>query len=236
MYNKIAVFLDRDGTINKIEETETPKFVTSYNKFEFYEDVANAIKILNRLGVKVIVTTNQPSVAHGLCTEEDVKELHRSMIRDLKNSGATIDAVYFCPHHPEIHHKDIPAHAMKYRDDCDCRKPKIGMLKLAEAELALDISKSFVIGDRTVDIQSGKNAGCKTVLVKTGMAGNDKKYDVSPDFVCNNLLEAAKLIERNLTTKAVILAGGRGERLKPLTDTMPKPMMIQLLPAIWVLC
>lgn len=220
----IAVFFDRDGTINKIESNET-EFVTSYEKFEFYEDAADAIKILKNLGLKVIITTNQPSVARGLCTEKQVENLHDLMLKDLKKAGAFVDAVYFCPHHPETYHKDIKHELMKYRIDCDCRKPKIGMMVKAAAELSIDIKKSFVIGDRTVDIQQGKNAGTKTILVKTGMSGRDKKYNVEADFRCNNLMEAAKLIERNFTTKAVILAGGKGERLMPLTKDIPKPMI-----------
>jgi histidinol-phosphate phosphatase family protein len=215
-----AVFIDRDGTI-----TKSTALVTHRDAIVLEGAAADGIKIMNGLGLKVIVVTNQPQVARGLCSEDDVRNINNKMVDDLKREGAHVDAVYFCPHHPEMH-EDVPEHAKKYRIPCNCRKPAAGMLKKAADDFSIDLSKSFMIGDRTVDIQTGKNAGCTTILVKTGDAGMDGKHAVNPDFYASDLLAAAKIIRRSsMKIKAVILAGGRGERLKPLTDTMPKPMI-----------
>ena len=213
-----AVFLDRDGTI-----TKSVHILTKIEEIELEEKAAEGIAFLKKSNFKIIVVTNQPQVARGMCTEDDVKRINRKMARDLEELGVVLDGIYFCPHHPEMH-EDVPEYALKYRVECECRKPNIGMLKKAGEVFGVDLSKSFVIGDRTVDVQTGKNAGCKTVLVKTGAGGNDKKYDSAPDFVCENLLDAAKIIVRD-STKAVILVGGKGERLWPLTKDIPKPMI-----------
>ncbi len=214
-----AVFLDRDGTITKYKE-----FITEKGQLELEEGAAAGIKILNEFGFKVVVVTNQPQVARGLCTEEEVVAINEKMEELLKKEGARIDAVYFCPHHPERNHPDIPAHVMRYRMDCECRKPRAGMLKDGAAKFDIDLQQSFMVGDATVDLEAGRVAGCKTVLVKTGKAGSDAKYSAEATYEAANLLDAAKLIAMH-GVKGVILAGGRGERLRPFTDTMPKPMV-----------
>lgn len=215
----LAVFLDRDGVVN-----EARGFVAKPEDVRLIENAAQGIELLNSLGLKVIVVTNQPQVARGLCTEEDVNQINRKIQADLEKQGAHIDAFYYCPHHPETHHKDVPDHARKYRVVCKCRKPETGMIEQAANDYDIDVKNSFVVGDRTVDIQAGKNAGCKTILVKTGEAGKDKKHDVVPNFMAQDLLQAAKIV-RNNSIQTLILAGGKGERLHQLTKDTPKPLI-----------
>ncbi len=219
MTNK-AVFLDRDGVIN-----ETKGFVTKFDEIKMFQCAAKAIQKFNQLGYKVIVVTNQAVVAKGLCTEEDVKKINNKISDLLKEQGAIIDAFYFCPHHPEKHHKDVPEQAKKYRIECNCRKPGTGMFEQAKKDFDLDFSSCFMIGDQTCDVQAGKNIGCRTILLETGYGGKDGKINVKPDYTCSDLLDASGYVEFLSTLKAVILVGGRGERLKPLTDTSPKPMV-----------
>ena len=217
-----AVFLDRDGVINEISGGE---FVNNISELKLVEGAIEGIKLLNSLGSKVIVVTNTPQVARGLCTEVDVEKLHEELKKSLEKEGATIDAFYYCPHHPEKYHTDIKPEFMKYRIECKCRKPNTGMIEDATKIFGVDIKNSFLVGDRTVDIKTGENAGCRTILVKTGIGGSDQKYDVKADFTVSDILGAARLIKNIIEMKTVILVGGRGERLGPLTDKLPKPML-----------
>ena len=183
----IAVFIDRDGVINK----EVDLLIRPY-QIKIIKGAAEGIKLLNENEILAIITTNQPVVARNLITEEQLKVINKNLIDDLKKEGARIDALYYCPHHPEKNHPE--ANNPEYRRECDCRKPKTGMIDKATKSFKININDSYVIGDRTVDIQFGKNAGCKTILVKTGYGGKDNKYKVTADYYCNNLLDACKVV------------------------------------------
>src|SRR3989344_2233782 len=173
-----AVFLDRDGTIiNK----KAGGFITHVEDVRIFSNASEAIKLLNRY-FKVIIITNQPQVARGFCTEKEIKKINSYIIKELRRRGAKINAVFYCPHHPEKH-SDVPKNAKKYRMKCECRKPNIGMIVQAKKRFELDLKKCYFVGDTTVDIKTGKNAGCKTILLKTGYAGSDNKFKVKPEFL-----------------------------------------------------
>jgi histidinol-phosphate phosphatase family protein len=182
-----AVFLDRDGVINK-----EVNLLYQEDQLELIPGSAEAIRCLNKAGILAIVVTNQPVVARALCNEEDVRRIHSRLAEMIyETAGAKLDAVYFCPHHPETHHKDgNPA----YRGSCQCRKPNIGMLEQARTTFNLDYTRCFVVGDSTRDIQTGVNADCRTILVQTGYAGNDDHYDVKADHVAKDLAAAVDII------------------------------------------
>lgn len=187
-----AVFIDRDGVINNGGEVVWQK-----EKLQIIPGAGEALKLLNDHGFLVIVLTNQPVVARGWATEQDVAELNREIDRRIGTSGAKIDKWYVCPHHPLAGLPEYPG-LPEYRLDCEDRKPKTGMIKKAEKEFDIDVKESFVIGDLPADIKMGRDAGCKTILVKTGHAGiepNPKRaYDIKSDYTAANLLEAVKLI------------------------------------------
>jgi mannose-1-phosphate guanylyltransferase / phosphomannomutase len=177
-----GVFLDRDGVIN--EEVD---LLCRGDQLSLIDGSAEAIRRLNEADLRVIVVTNQPVVARGLCTEQDVERIHGKLERMLADRGARVDAFYFCPHHEN-------ANLPQYRTVCECRKPNIGMLTKAAERFGLDLGRSYMVGDRTVDIQAGANAGCVTILVKTGYGGTDGKCPVMPMFTCVNLAAAADII------------------------------------------
>lgn len=184
-----CIFLDRDGTINKKNG-----FISREEDFELEDCALEAIKKINRSGYLAIVITNQPSVARGLCEMEDIERIHKKLSTILGCEGVYVDDIRFCPHHPD---KGFPEENPIYKIACDCRKPKTGMIDAAVEKFNIDLSSSWMIGDTTMDIQTGVNAGTRTVLVMTGDAGQDKKYDVQPDLVCKDLLEAVeKILER----------------------------------------
>ena len=181
-----CIFLDRDGTLNKLNG-----LVFREEQLELEDTAAEAIKLINKSGYLAIVITNQPVVARGLCEIEDVKYIHKKMVSLLGNEGAYLDDIVFCPHHPD---KGYPEENPLYKIPCNCRKPKTGMIDAMVEKYNIDCGKSYMIGDTTMDIQTGINAGLKTILVKTGEGGQDKKYDVAPDFEAKNILEAVKHI------------------------------------------
>ncbi|HUU89706.1 MAG TPA: HAD family hydrolase [Phycisphaerae bacterium] len=179
--------MDRDGVIN--QEVD---LLHREDQLVLIPGAAEAVRRLNDAGILVIVATNQPVVARNLCTEDDVRRINARLETMLQDAaGARLDAVYFCPHHPETHHPDgNPA----YRGPCPCRKPDIGMLEEARDRFGLDYSRCFLVGDTTRDIQTGVNAGCRTVLVATGYGGRDGRYDATADFSASDLADAVDIV------------------------------------------
>lgn len=180
-----AIFLDRDGTI--IEYPINESYIDNkLCNMKFIPDTAKAIKFLNSLDYNVIVITNQSTVAYGNSTEEDLNIFNDVMIKELGKFGAKIDKVYYCLH--------------CYSDNCDCRKPKNKLMKLAAKEFDIDLSNSWMIGDTKIDIQIGRNTGCKTILVETGHGKVELEkygYDIEYDYIVHDLAEAARIIYGN---------------------------------------
>ena len=177
-----AVFLDRDGTIS-----EEVGYLNHASRFRIFPFVAKAICNLNEAGFAVVVVTNQSGVGRGYFPETLVQTVHELMTQQLIADGARIDAIYYCPH--------------VKTDGCDCRKPETGMLKLAAKEHALDLSRSFVVGDRFSDIELAHNANAKSILVRTGYGAGELewhagKWSIQPDHVAETLTEATEWILR----------------------------------------
>ena len=155
-----AIFLDRDGTINKYVG-----FLRNIDDFELIEGVSEAIKMINQSGYLAIVVTNQPVIARGEVTWDELHEIHKKMETLLGKNGAYIDGIYICPHHPD---KGFEGERPEYKFECDCRKPKPGLLLQAAQDLNIDLSQSYMIGDSSRDVEAGKNAGCKeSIMVET---------------------------------------------------------------------
>jgi D-glycero-D-manno-heptose 1,7-bisphosphate phosphatase len=188
---KGAVFLDRDGTIN-----EEMGYINHPDRFIIFPYVAESIKIFNELDLKVIVVTNQSGVARGYFSESLVKELHLKLQEKMSHEGAKIDAIYYCPHHPK---EDLG----QYKSDCNCRKPKPGMILKAMKEHDIDLHSSYMIGDRYKDIVFAKNLNVKSGFVLSGYGRGEytfdkNKWQYEPDFLGDNLLEVARKIELHI--------------------------------------
>lgn len=184
---KSAVFLDRDGTIN-----EQMGYINHTCRFQLLPGAGQAIKRLNDANIPVIVVSNQSGLARGYFPEELLVEVHNKMHTLLAEEGARVDAIYYCPHHPEAKEK-------RFRESCDCRKPKPGLILQASKELGLDPEKSFVVGDRWSDIKTAANCGATSILVRTGYGRGDELYigpsqKIQPDFKADDLMMAVDWI------------------------------------------
>ena len=188
-----AVFLDRDGTL--VAEKDC---LRNADELELLPGVAEAIHKLNLAGWRTVVVTNQPVIAKGFCDEAELQRMHNKMETLLGQEHAFLDRIYFCPHHPE---KGFPGERVDLKIDCACRKPKIGMIQKAVADLNIDLKQSWLVGDTTTDLQTAKNAGLKAILLQTGHGGRDGKFDAAPDLVCNDLRQAVEKI-KNFETAA----------------------------------
>ena len=175
-----AVFLDRDGTINKYVG-----FLRNINDFELLPDVDKAVKMINSSSFLAVVVTNQPVIARGEVTAEELDNIHKKMETLLGKTGAYIDGLYYCPHHPD---KGFKGEIPELKFVCNCRKPRTGMLCQAAEDFNIDLSSSWIIGDSKNDIQAGINAGCKTILI------SDKSDDFGQDYTVTSLLQGIKII------------------------------------------
>lgn len=181
-----AVFLDRDGVI--IADTG---YIDSLKRVSLLPDIAENLRKLKENGFILVIVTNQSGVARGYFTEQTLKEINKNILEQLKIQGVEVDAVYYCPHHPEGKIKE-------YAFQCSCRKPQPGMLLQAARDLNIDIKASFLIGDSERDILAGQAAGCKTVLLK------------KPEDKLNLRIKADKIVE-NLQQAVVFICRGESK-------------------------
>jgi D-glycero-D-manno-heptose 1,7-bisphosphate phosphatase len=182
-----AVFLDRDGTL--IEDIGYLRYARDV---AFYPWTIDAVRALNQAGFPVVVTTNQSGVGRGILTEPMIEDVHRHVSAVLDAGGARIDAYYYCPHHPE-------ATVEIYRKRCDCRKPGSGLIERASADLDLDPARSFVVGDKWIDVGAGRAAGARAILVRTGYGAieeTEPHAEFTADAIVDNLVEAVSWILR----------------------------------------
>ena len=182
-----AVFLDRDGTINKYVG-----FLKKHDDFELIPNVASAIKKINDMGYLVIVVTNQPVIARGETSLEELEIIHNKMETLLGQDGAYVDAIYYCPHHP---HKGYEGEVVELKVECECRKPKPGMLLRASNDYNIDLSDSWMIGDSENDILAGKNAGCMTALVSPNFE------EFGQDLTLNSLSDIVEILQNEKLKK-----------------------------------
>ena len=181
-----AIFIDRDGTINV-----SKGFISKADDLELIPGSIEAIKAINKSGALAIVITNQPVIARGECSFEELHNIHNKLKTLLGEKGAFVDDIFYCPHHPD---KGFEGEVPELKFDCECRKPKTGMIDEAVEKYNIDLSKSYMVGDSTMDLETARNAGVKSVLVDTGFAGNDGKYDRSCDIEAKNLFDAVEKI------------------------------------------
>jgi D-glycero-D-manno-heptose 1,7-bisphosphate phosphatase len=182
-----AVFLDRDGTVN-----EEVGYLSDLGRLKLIPGAGAAIRRLNEAGLKVVLVTNQSGVARGHFPESFVHDTHALLETMLREEGAHLDGIYHCPHHPT-------AGNSLHTVECDCRKPRTGLIDRAARELDIDVRNSFMVGDKWSDVELGQRAGARTVLVKTGFAADDPgnarpPHLREPDFTAQTIAEAAEWI------------------------------------------
>lgn len=206
-----AVFLDRDGVLNLL-----CGYIRTPQELVMIPGSAEAVRALNRAGLRTVVVTNQPVLARGECTPGGLHRIHAKLDTELGREGAYLDALYFCPHHP---HAGFPGEVAALKIDCDCRKPKTGLVRKAAAELNIDLEQSWIVGDSTADLLVARRSGLRSILVRTGEGGKDGRCrgepDVAqakPDFVVDDLAAAVELI---LDQRA----GVRDDALTPAMET-----------------
>lgn len=203
--NNKTVFIDRDGTIN-----QEGGYINHESRFVLIPGTMEALALLQHAGYKIIIITNQAGIANGYMTEELVNKIHRLFIKQCKVYDIKIEAIYYCPHNK---HGAVE----KYRQDCNCRKPKTGLIDLAMERFPVDPHTSYIIGDKLSDLQLGWNTGIDPILVMTGYGKGEYEYcrqrwERQPVFIAGNLLEAARWIvnnHKNIENNKQIIANER---------------------------
>jgi len=190
----IAVFMDRDGTIN-----EEVGYLRDPMGLNLLPGAVDAVKLINKNQIKVVVITNQSGVARGYFSEELVKRVHERLKELLDKEGAYLDGIYYCPHHPDFGPPE-------YRIECNCRKPAPGMLELASKELKIDLSNSYVVGDKIIDVGLAHRVGARGVLVLTGYGEEEveslnKGSKKQPHYIARDILDAVNWILLDLHTR-----------------------------------
>jgi len=183
------IFIDRDGVINKDPGGWTEhSYVTEWKDFHFLPGTLEALKILKKKGIKVIVASNQGGVNKGIYTKAQLNKVNKQMLKEIRTNGADIEEVFYCIHKDE--------------DNCNCRKPKPGMLEMAAKKYGIDPKTTYFIGDDKKDVLAAKKIGCKAVLVLSGKGSldNAKIWEEKPDYVFKDLLEAVKSLLTQMDT------------------------------------
>ncbi len=187
LHNK-AIFLDRDGTIN-----EEMGYINHADRFKVFDFVPESIRIFRKLGFKIIVVTNQSGIARGYFSESLLHEIHNKLLVQMNDEHASIDDIFYCPHHPT-------EGRAPFKMDCECRKPKPGMILQAADKWQLDLTQSFMISDRYKDILFARKLNIRTAMVLTGYGRGEYTYKkgewlYQPDFIGDNLLDVARQIQ-----------------------------------------
>ncbi len=198
-----AVFLDRDGTL-----VHSRHYPSRPEDLRLYEGIDPALRNLQQAGFRLVVVTNQAGIARGYFTEADLQRMHEHLAMQLAQLGVRLDGIYYCPHHPAGVIPELSVH-------CDCRKPQPGMLLQAAADLDLDLHSSWFVGDILDDIEAGKRAGCRTILVDLGTEQLPERLIRRPDFIARDTLHALQIISAC-------------EQLGPVTDLAYHPQGWQL--------
>lgn len=192
-----ALFMDRDGTIS-----EEVGYLNHPSRFRVFPYSAAAIKLLNDNGWLAIVVTNQAGVARGYFAEDVIIQIHDQLRRDLENASAKLDAIYYCAHHPSV--GEPP-----YRLDCDCRKPRTGLIDQAARDFQIDLERSWMVGDRYGDLELARNAGLHSAFVLSGYGRGEWEYQrgswkLEPEVVAENLLDVARIIIERDAARAIV--------------------------------
>jgi D-glycero-D-manno-heptose 1,7-bisphosphate phosphatase len=190
MKQRRAVFMDRDGTIS-----EEIGYVNHPSRYRVFSYAAEALRLLNEAGWLAILVTNQAGVARGYFREEMIGSVHNILRAELERGGARLDAIYYCAHHPSVGQPP-------YRVECECRKPRPGLIRRAAEELDIDLTRSWMVGDRYSDIELARNAGVRGALVLSGYGRGEWEFQrdswsTEPDIIAEDLLEAVKRINRS---------------------------------------